>query len=166
MPYNKISRIDAGAVLARANEDGPDGLLSRGEAAALIASRTMRPHDEVQVARNRVGMQMDRAARRGAQGFDLFEGGLARLFDGRVTVDELRRWATVKYGNKFDDLPMKSRSFRAKINEGLGFRVGGGAVTLPGTIEQLLALVHSMLDESLKPKRETPPGLVTRFGNE
>ena len=105
MPYIKIPRIDADAVLARIQAEGPDALLTRGEAAALVAARTMGAHDTRQTARNRVGMQLDRAAKRGREGHDIFTGAISRLTDGRMTADELRRWGNAEYGPIFNDLP-------------------------------------------------------------
>jgi hypothetical protein len=106
MSYTPKRRIDADAVLARIQAEGPDALLTRGEAAALVAARTMDAHDWRKTVRNRVAMQLDRAAQLGKEGVDVFSGGISRLPDGRMTADELRRWATRKYGPVFEDLPL------------------------------------------------------------
>lgn len=105
MSYTPKQPVDADAVLARIQAEGPDALLTRGEAAALVAARTMKVRDSQETARNRVGMQLDRAAQLGREGVDVFSGGISRLPDGRMTADELRRWGTRKYGPIFDDLP-------------------------------------------------------------
>ena len=105
MSYPSKQGIAANAVLARIQAEGPLALLTRGEAAALVAARTMRVHDSQDTARNRVAMQLDRAAERGSEGHDVFSGGISQLPDGRVTADELRRWGAGKYGPIFDDFP-------------------------------------------------------------
>lgn len=105
MSYTPKQPVDADAVLARIQAEGPDALLTRGEAAALVAARTMKVRDSQETARNRVGMQLDRAAQLGREGLDVFSGGISRLPDGRMTADELRRWGARKYGSIFDDFP-------------------------------------------------------------
>ena len=105
MSYTLKSSVDPNTVLARIQAEGPNALLTRGEAAALVAARTMDAHDSRETARNRVGMQLDRAAQLGREGVDVFSGGISRLPDGRMTADELRRWGIRKYGSIFADLP-------------------------------------------------------------
>ena len=102
-------KIDAEAVLERVLREGPDGLLTRGEAAALIASRVRGPHDTDRTARNRIGMMLDRASDRGGAAHC---GGLARLPDGRFTVDEIAYWAISHFLGEFTDLPNRSRTIR------------------------------------------------------
>ena len=119
-------RIDADAVLARIQAEGPDALLTRGEAAALVAARTMDAHDAWESSRNRVGMQLDRAAELGKRGVDILTGGISRLPDGEMTADELRRWACRKYGSIFEDLPRGApRQCFARLEDefGLGAQV-------------------------------------------
>ena len=58
-------KVDANAVLARVMREGPDGLLTRGEAAALIAARVSDARDSERTARNRIGTMLDRACAHG-----------------------------------------------------------------------------------------------------
>lgn len=79
-------KIDAKVVLARVLQEGHEGLLTRGEAAALIASRTRDARDSERTARNRAGMVLDRACERGSV---LHHGGLPRQADGRFRVNDV-----------------------------------------------------------------------------
>lgn len=141
--------IDLDVVLSRIQAQGADALLTRGEAAAIVAARTMDSHDTVRTARNRVAMQMDRSA---AVGEDVTAGGLARTKGGRVTADELARWAVGKFAGEFDDLPTKPRLAPAKSLERL--RMGGGSCTghvLPATVEachSLILQLHNQLAQA------------------
>jgi hypothetical protein len=143
----KYPRTDLAALLERIKAEGPDAPISRAEATALIASRTMDSHDTLRCARNRVGMQLDRAIERGRAGCDVCSGGISPLPAGNFTADELGRWANIQYDNKFSDVPHKSRVSRAACVE----RVGVGATTtanaLPGDVPRAHAMILQLLAE-------------------
>lgn len=122
----------------------PTTYLTRGEAAALVAARTMDPHDTVRTARNRVAMQMDRSA---ANGDDASVGGSARTEDGCVTVDELARWTLRVYPGVFSDLPLKGRNFREKLRDGFAFSESSDPQVLPGSIDACHAQIRAFLAE-------------------
>ena len=117
MPLNV--KVNAASVLARVLREGPDSLLSRGEAAALIASRVMVAHRVEKTARNRVAMMLDRACARGGAAHS---SGLARLPDGRFMVDEIAHWAMINFPGEFSDLPHRPRTALASISD--GFQIG------------------------------------------
>lgn len=123
------SPVDVAAVLERIGREGPDGLLSRAEAAAIIAARTRTAHDTPRTARNRVGRQLDLACGRGD---DVHANGLSRRPDRRYTVDEIARWARINYPAQFDDLPTKPRAIWMHPSEQFGLRGTPSLDTLPG----------------------------------
>lgn len=132
------TRVDVRDVLARIEQEGPETLLSRGEAVALIASRTKDQRDTERSARNRVGTRMDRAARAGARTPNPPEDGscLVRLPDGRIAVNELIRWAVTQYRKNFEDLPYKPRVINAHPSDGLRFQKSARSTYLPGSPER------------------------------
>lgn len=135
--------INAKEVIDRVLREGADSLLTRGEAAALIADRVADRFDSVRTARNRVAMQLDRAR---ARGVDVLRGGLRVLPDGRYTADEIVVFARCKYGaDRFDDLPHSERgSMLIKLPPLVGFLKGaGGAEPLPQSLE----LCHARIQE-------------------
>ena len=146
MSYTPKPCIDADAVLGRVQAEGPLALLTRGEAAALVAARTMRVHDSQDTARNRVAMQLDRAAQLGNAGVDVFSGGISRLPDGRMTADELRRWGAGKYGPIFDDFPRcLPREVPTRCDE--TFNVGGevpDVFLVPGDPARKDEMIHRL----------------------
>jgi len=139
MSRNK--RIDLEVVLARINHEGPGALLTRGEVAALIASRVMDDHDSVRSARNCVGMKLDRSRERGE---DVCEGGLACRPDGRFTVDEIARWANREYPGIFADLPTMPRSGYVSVTEELSMGQLVKDDALPGSVEACHELIKQM----------------------
>jgi hypothetical protein len=133
MPFN--TKVDAQAVLARVMREGPDAVLTRGEAAALLASRLMDSRDSERTARNRIGTKLDRAADR---------GDLARLPGERYTVDEIAYWTISVFPWQFADLPCRPRTLDA--NPRNGFLMGDftECVVTPGDLEGCLALIEQL----------------------
>lgn len=137
-------KTDALAVLARVLKEGPDALLTRGEAAALIASRVKDERDTERTARNRVGTQLDRARERGEAAH---HGGLARMTDGRYSVDEIAHWANLTYPGVFKDLPCRPREIVAICNERF---VAGDSMQFevtPGDLDGRLVLIQRLREQ-------------------
>lgn len=143
------AKIDAGAVLARALREGPDALLTRGEAAALIASRVKDERDNDRSARNRIGTQMDRAA---GTGRAAHQSGLARLADGRCTVDEIAYWANINYPGVFKDLPCRPRVVTEDCSDSFGAVDSLVEEVTPGDLGECQKLV-GQLREALRQAR-------------
>ena len=138
------------ALLDRIKEAGPDAPVSRAEATALIAPRTMDGRDTVRGARNRVGVQLDRAIIGGRTGHDIFSGGISPRPDGTFTADELGRWANRRYDNKFSDIPRKPRAVDCDCRETLELGAKPNTALLPGDKPGLQALVlrlHAEIEE-------------------
>lgn len=137
--------IDADVVLARVLREGADGLLTRGEAAALIASRLNDGRDTEKTARNRVGMRLDRAGERGrdVQG----GGGLARTPNGGYTVDEIARWAREAYPGVFDDIPIKPRQQEMTWRETASLGSSMQYEVTPGNLEECQRLVKDLREQ-------------------
>lgn len=125
--------IDLARLVLRIEAEGAKCLLTRGEAAALIADRVMDKHDSGRGARNRIAMQLARGT---ANGFDVTAGGINPSPDGRYTVDEIRRWATRRFGARFEDLPFESRVFNATLRDGFAMSTGTSYVRLPGSLDE------------------------------
>lgn len=87
---------DLGAVLARISKEGLATLLTKGEAAAVIAARTMDRNDSVRGARNRVATRIDRAVKSGKHSSN---GGLEQRADGRFEIGNIVFWAQIKYSH-------------------------------------------------------------------
>lgn len=138
----KHAKIDVAALLERIKTEGADALVSRAEATALIGSRTMDAHDTLRSARNRVGIQLDRAIVLGLAGYDVFSGGIASLPGGVFAADELGRWANRRYEGKFSDMPRKPRDCNVTCRENIGLKEEvTRADLLPGDVE----LAHAMI---------------------
>lgn len=138
------SKIDAEAVLAHVLREGPDGLLNRGEARALIASRVMDASDSPYTARNRVGMMLDRASERGGQPC---HGGLTRRPDGCFTVNEIAHWTEFKFPGVFADLPRRPPVVELSLSDVFGGKDSFEGEHMPGTLEECQELI-----EYLRPK--------------
>lgn len=134
-------KIDAKVVLARVLQEGPDGLLTRGEAAALIASRTRDARDSERTARNRAGMVLDRACERGSE---LHHGGLPRQADGRFRVNDVAYLARCKFPDLFTDLPCRPLEVCLSIHD--GFFAGDPVEheATPGNLKECQALVEAL----------------------
>jgi hypothetical protein len=139
MPFNR--KVDADAVLARVLREGPDALLTRGEAAALLAARVKDPHDSDRTARNRIGTMLDRASERGGAAHG---GGLARLPDGRYTVDEIAYWTISNFPWQFMDLPFRPRAANASTHDGISMFDFAECESTPGDLGGCLALVKEL----------------------
>ena len=162
------SPVDALTVFERILREGADAPLTRGEAAALVATRIKGPSETDRAVRNRIAMQMDRSL---AQGDDYMTGGLARLPDGRFTADEIARWAMLHHGNEaFADLPIKSRSVKETLVDKLEFTGRISTETLPGSIPashaeimRLRAELRMFLEQESKNHRDRALELAARF---
>ncbi len=139
MPFN--IKVDADAVLARVLREGPDALLTRGDAAALIAARVKDPHDSDSTARNRIGGMLDRASERGGAANG---GGLTRLPDGRYTVDEIAYWTISNFPWQFMDLPCRPRTVNASTDDGFSMSDYIECEVTPGDLEGCLALIKEL----------------------
>ena len=139
MPRNP--KVDAKAVLARVLQEGPDGLLSRGEAAALIASRTRDAHDSESTARNRAGMVLDRACERGSV---LHHGGLPRQADGRFRVNDVAYLAQCKFPDLFTDLPCRPQEVLASLHDGFALGDSIEHEHTPGDLKECQKLVEAL----------------------
>lgn len=127
----------------------------------------MRPNDHDRGARNRVGLQLDRASVRDSNS----DRGLARAADGRFEVGEIARWAGRKYGHqRFADLPRKPRLLPFSGSETVGVRASADPECLPGTLAEchdrvleLLALVEELRQEKIRARRQHVLELSARF---
>jgi hypothetical protein len=151
MPLN--TKVDANAVLARVLGRGPDALLTRGEAAALLASRVMDSHDSERTSRNRIGMMLDRAA-------DC--GDLARLPDGRYAVDEIAHWAMSNFSGEFTDLPNRPRTTFASLCDGFGMEGPSDCEGTPGDSEGRLTLIEQLREQIRQLKAEKDRAEIER----
>jgi hypothetical protein len=163
--YN--SPVDVEAVLVRIRREGPHGLLSRGEVAAVVAARTRIPHDTPRTARNRVGRRLDLACK---QGNDVFTGGLARRPDGLFTMGEIACWAQRRYPGLFDDFPRPRRVVPCGVEEGIGLggtpsvsRLSGSLSECHKEITGLREQLARVLVESERRRVDHNQQLVARF---
>ena len=140
------AKISAEAILTRVLREGPDGLLTRGEATALISPRIIDARDTGQTARNRVGMMLDRARDRG--GYPC-QGGLTRRPDRCFTVDEIAHWTEFKFPGIFADLPRRPAVVELSLRDGFGVETSVEGEHMPGTLEECQELI-----ESLRSKRK------------
>lgn len=138
------SKIDADTVLARVLKEGPDALLTRGEAAALVASRVEDERDTERTARKRVATQLDRASERG---HDPHHGGLARMADGHYLVHEIAYWAHRQYPGLFEDLPSRPREISMTWNEKLGLAGSTHGDVTPGDVEGCVVLIKQLREQ-------------------
>lgn len=135
------TKIDAETVLARVLKEGPDALLTRGEAAALIAARVEDERDTERTARKRVATQLDRARERGDAAH---HGGLARMADGRYAVDEIAYWANFTYPGVFKDLPCRPRTIVELCAESLVMTDRMEYEVTPGDLEGSRVLIEQL----------------------
>jgi len=138
------AKIDAGAVLARVLREGPDALLTRGEAVALIASRVKDERDDDRSARNRVGGKMGRAAKTGRAAH---QGGLARMPDGRYTADEIAYWANLVYPGVFKDLRCRPRMVTELCSDSFSAADSLAEEVTPGNLGECQRLVGQLREE-------------------
>ncbi len=125
--------VDLDALMQRIQAEGAKCLLTRAEAAALVATRTMDKHDSPRGAKNRIAMKLKRAE---AKGTDFVTGGIETSADGGYTAHEIRRWATRLFGELFNDLPVEGRVFSVSINENIRMTTGTDHVRLPGSLDE------------------------------
>lgn len=153
------AKIDAGVVLARVLREGPDALLTRGEAVALIASRVKDERDDDRSVRNRVGTKMDRAAETGRAAH---QGGLAGLADGRYTVDEIAYWANINFPGVFKDLPCRLRKILSSLHSGFAMADKPVEEVTPGDLKGCQTLVERLRDELRRVRAEQARAEVER----
>jgi hypothetical protein len=124
--------ILASQVMKKIAELGNRARLSRGEMAALIAARLGRGRDDVRRQRNLVAGRIATAFGEKARGR---VGALKAGPDGRISIDEVARWAVLKYGKvaDFTDLPRLDGRFEVSGYGAICF-VGSGN-GLPSTLE-------------------------------
>jgi hypothetical protein len=153
----------------RLSSCGPDTLMKKSEAAALIGSRVMDEHDDLATASKRIRMQMDRSM---DVSDDVTTGGLCCRDDGLFSCDEIARWGTRHYPQLFDDLPTKPRNLsRVHIEESITVSTQVGAEREPIDPMELRMLLRL---ERLKSKQrdaddeqkecERKEELLSRFG--
>lgn len=150
MARNK--RINLEALTARIHVQGAGARLTRGEAAALIASKVKRENESVRAARNRIGMQLDRSHEQGA---DALHGGLSIGPDKKYIVQEIKRWANhqERYPGVFEWLPHIPGEIPTRLASGMGFAAGLQHEVLPRTLEEChaeLRRVYALLERSRK----------------
>ncbi len=138
-PRNK--RVDENKVIERVMREGPCSLLTRGEATALIAMRTMHNRDDRRSARNRIGGQLRRSIDVSS---DVATGGLSRRSDGRFTADEITRWAKRRYPGVFDDLPTKPREVFVHLTDTANAADSILQEFMPGDPEQRRRLIEQL----------------------
>jgi len=134
--------VDLEVLMARIEKGGAKTKLTRGEAAALIASRAADKHDNPRGAKNRISLQLKRATDRRTE---VALGGIETLVDGRYTVDEIARWAKKHNGDLFSDLPNEPRVFSVSMREGIGMNSGTSGVRLPGSLDESHEFILSLL---------------------
>lgn len=144
-------KVDADAVLARAQREGPDGRVSRSEAAALLDlllvggstyERRKRLRNQLVIA----GQPRGRRSR------------LPKIpcASAGITIDDLAHWAAELYGQKLTSLPQRPR-IRQMTLKMTDVAVGGEALELlllPGTLEKCHAEMHRMYVEIRSLKQE------------
>jgi len=140
---DRNERIDLDLVKVRIAESGAETLLTRGEASALMTERLIEQGEDRRSVHNRIGMQIDRAC---TYGDDVYNRGLARTADGRFTIDEIRRFAEVKYPEtEWGDLPLKSRNSFVTVVEGISAGDVPGPTILPGSLERSHEMILELL---------------------
>ncbi len=134
-------KTDANAVLARVLRADPDGLLTRGEASALIALRARDAGDSDRTARNRAGQMLDRACQRGSV---LHQGGLPRQADGRFTVNDVVYLAQRKFPELFSDLPCRPVEVCLELHDGFSLGVSVEQEATPSDLKGCQTLVEAL----------------------
>lgn len=150
MPRNQ--KIDAQAVLERIHREGPDALLTRGEAAAVIAERVKDRADTDRSARNRIGLQLDRDRSKGGDPY--VDKGIVCNSQGQFTADEIAYWASIRYPGQFSDLPTKPRVYFMVCCDGM---VAGSETTsqhIPGTLKECQAALAEAIETIGRMHRE------------
>lgn len=148
-PHNRP--ILASAVMKKVAELGNRARLSRGEMAALIAARLANGRSDVRRQRNLVAGRIETACGEKARGR---EGALLVGSDGLIAIDEVARWAVLKYGKvaDFTDLPRRDGSIYGGGYGSISF-VGSG-YGLPNTVEGSHKEILRLLGEIERIKAE------------
>jgi CubicO group peptidase (beta-lactamase class C family) len=138
--------VDLAALNKRIEAEGGTALLTHAEAVALIVSRLPTDGRDLRALKNSVGMAIRRV---GSPDGDSMAGGLAVDEAGRMTINDMARWARRRYpdGN-WDGLPLLPGFTTVHMADGL--RVGDqvNAETTPGDIQEAQALIHQLRREN------------------
>lgn len=170
--------IDLQALEKRVLSEGAASLLTRGEAAALVAKRLMVRGVSQRTLRNRIGMQLDRARKKGRE---IAAGGISVSADGRYTVDEIFHFFTsrrkrqgLRIVARLEDLPHEERRGLTTGGSGRsslpGLESGGLGMLLPGSVREchrelitLQAEVHRLREELRTMEARRRAELSSRF---
>lgn len=165
-------KVDAAKVLERVKRVGASLYVTRGEAAALLehlGADLNRELDRYE-RRKRIATTMDRAPREAtAPGR---KPPLSRQADGSVTIGDLARWARLRYGLPFKDLPSGTPKTIVELVEVKAVaRSSDKDLALPEDVEKCHLLIRSLLEENERlraelqsfPERQRQE-LVARFG--
>jgi hypothetical protein len=164
-------KIDADAVLARVQREGPDSRVTRGEALALLD--LLRPGDGGYERRKAMGNTLDRARpKRGESETSL---SIAPEANGGYIVSNIAHWASAKFQVQLSDLPRrpvwKSMTFSLTDNALAGEHLE--TASYPGTLEQCHVAMRQMytkireLEQELAAKDPAArQALVRRFSKQ
>jgi hypothetical protein len=141
MRYMKIESQD---VWDRIKRGGPETLLTRGEAAAIVADRLKEPAEELRTVRNRVAMRIVRCL---AVGTQVYSGGLQASADGRFTADQIAHWASANFPGRFDDWEKSTVCILAHLQDGISFKSSTSAQLFPATVEECHEMIRHLLRE-------------------
>ena len=140
----RIPRVDENDVLERLFRDGPNIMLTRGEARALIASRVKYCGENEKTARNRIGMKIDRSVENGN---NIYTDGLP-IQEGKLFLaNDIILWGNRNFDQKFLDLPSIPPKVHAKAQSGFNLSGSFKAITLPATAAECHALIQSLYRE-------------------
>lgn len=134
-------KVDPEAVLARVQREGPDAIVTRGQAAAIL---DMLLNGRTSYERRKlIGNQLDTARHRASS-----RGRIPRIefTAAGFTVDDLAHWAVALYGEPLDALPRRPRT--RTVTDTFGdVAVVSDSVTLqvyPCTVERCHAEMRRM----------------------
>jgi len=140
-------KIDPHPVLARVQGEGPDAILTRGEAAAILD--LLLDGSSSYQRRKQLGDQLDIASRpRGRRGRI---PGISKVASG-FTADDLVHWAKEYHRQDLVDLPRRPRcrQVRARFNDVAVVSDSVEMVIFPGTIDRChdeLRRAHAQIRE-------------------
>jgi hypothetical protein len=144
-------KVDADAVLARVQSEGPDWRVSRSEAAALLdlllagrSSYERRKHfrNQLVIAGQPAGLR----------------SRLPKIENAStgITIDDLAHWAAELYGQTLSSLPQRPRirQMTLKMTDGAVASGRADLLPLPGTLEKCHAEIERMYAEIRSLKKE------------
>lgn len=137
-------KVDAEAVLARVQREGPDARVTRGQAVAIL-DLLLKGSASYQ-RRKRIGVQLDTARQPASR-----RSRVPRIehTSAGFTVDDLAHWAVGLYRQALDGLPRRPR-IRTMTGSFSDVAVASDRVTLlvyPGTVERCHAEMRQMYAE-------------------